>query len=71
MVDKLISDINNQLDNWDERSLFSLKNVKNITRADMDMILMYAESFKEQGSFSGLMEPFGNIKKVFEAYNII
>ena len=71
MIDKLISGINNHLNNWNERSMFSLKDVKNLSRSDMDIILMYAELFQKQGNFSGLSKPLGYIKKVFEAYNII
>lgn len=70
-TDKLISDVNKKLANWNERSTFTLKGVRNLSRSDMDVLLLYAEHYNQYGSFDGLMDPVGGIKDVLTAYGLI
>lgn len=69
---KLINDINLKLKKWDEKSNFTIKGVKNLSRSDLDTLVLYAQQYIMSGgySFSGLMEPFGDIKKVLSKYDI-
>lgn len=69
---KLINDIKGKIKNWNERSSFTLKGVKNLSISDLDTLQMYAEAYISSNGygFDGLMEPLGNIKKVLDAYNI-
>lgn len=69
-AEKLIGDINTKINNWNERSQFTLKGVKNLSRADLDVLGMYAETYIKNGSFYGLMEPMGEIGEVLSKYNI-
>lgn len=68
----LIKDIEGKIKKWNERSQFTLKGVKNLSRADMDMLEMYANHYIQNGgNFYGLMEPMGEMKEVFEKYKIM
>lgn len=69
---KLIQDIDKKIYNWNERSMFTIKGVKNLSRADMDIMKMYAEHFIRQGgNFYGLMDPMGSMEEVMAKYEII
>lgn len=70
-IQKLKRDISTKLNNWDERSSFTLKGVRNLSFSDLEDIKMYAEHYEVYGSFRGLMEPMGQIKEVLDAYGII
>lgn len=68
----LIQDIEGKIRKWNERSMFTLKGVKNLSRADMDMLEMYANQYIQNGgNFYGLMEPMGEIREVFEKYKMM
>jgi hypothetical protein len=54
-----------------EYRLSTLKGVNNLSRSDLDTIELYAKTIENQGSYSGLMEPGGNVKKVLEKYNFV
>lgn len=70
-VQVLLNDIEMAKNNWDERSTFKLKGVRNLSVADLDVIVMYAEQYmKTGGSFNGLMAPRGNVLEVLNQYNI-
>lgn len=69
---RLIRDIEKAIRNWDEESSFSLKGVKNLSRADLDVITLYAETISKYGTYDGfLMPPLGNVEKVLSEYNLI
>lgn len=70
---KLIKDVEKKIINWNERSQFKLKGIGNLSRADMDEIIFYAETFIRSGGcgFTGLMEPMGSLKQVLDAYDIM
>ena len=71
-AEKLIKDIEAKILKWNERSQFTLKGVKNLSRMDMDMIEMYAKAYiRNGGEFHGLMEPMGEMKEVFEKYKMM
>lgn len=70
-AEQLISDVENKIRNWDERSMFKIKGVGNLSRADLDSILLYSETFiRNYGNFSGLMSPMGSVAEVFQKYRI-
>lgn len=65
--DSLIEDIEMAIENWDERSQFTLAGVKNLSISDLDTLKLYAE---EYNGFN-LLEPMGDIREVLVRYNII
>lgn len=58
---RLEQDINKALDNWNERSSFRIRGVKNLSRSDLDTILLYVET-----GGRGLMKPVGYVAEVLE-----
>lgn len=68
---KLIKEIDNKLNSWNERSQFKIKGIKNLSRADLDMLRIYAEQVLRTGNFSGLMKPMGNEKLVLEKFDLV
>lgn len=70
-VNKLKDDIRKKLDNWNERSNFTLKGVKNLSRSDLDTIILYADTIARQGNYDGLMKPLGGVGEVLSAYGLI
>lgn len=70
---KLIADVQKKIDNWNERSQFTLKGVGNLSKCDMDTLVFYSEwLIKNNGyGFDGLMEPRGSIREVFEKYEMV
>lgn len=69
-TDKLRKDIDTKIKKWNERSNFTLKGIKNLSRSDLDTILLYADTYDRTGSFSGLMKPLGEVARVLDAYGI-
>ena len=43
---KIIKDINKKILAWNERSQFTIKGVKNLSRADLDSLVLYAETYE-------------------------
>lgn len=72
-AEKLIKDIEKKINNWNERSMFTLKGVKNLSRSDLDSIDMYSKHFiRNAGNgFYGLMNPSGSIEEVLHKYDIL
>lgn len=72
-AEKLRKDIQKKLDNWNERSQFTLKGVKNLSRSDLDSLDMYADFFIKNGGygFAPFRKPLGEIKEVLDKYQII
>ena len=70
VTDKLRKDIDTKIKKWNERSSFTLKGIKNLSRSDLDTILLYADTYDRMGSFSGLMKPLGEVARVLDAYGI-
>jgi len=68
---KLLNDIEKKIRNWNERSMFTLKGVKNLSMSDLDTLELYATTFIRTGGFYGLMEPRGAIAEVLTKYNIV
>lgn len=63
---KFLAMLERKIDNWDERSCFTVCGVKNLSRSDMDDLILYTEHFIEYGYFIGLREPLGNIAEVLK-----
>lgn len=70
-AEKLLSDIQKKIQNWNERSSFTLKGVKNLSMADLETLELYADTYIRTGGFYGLMEPRGAIAQVLVKYNIV
>lgn len=68
---KLKKEIEKKLANWNERSLFTIKGVRNLSRSDLDTLVLYADQYERQGNLDGLMPPVGGVKEVLKAYGII
>lgn len=65
-------DIDNAIRKWNERSNFTLKGVKNLSRSDLDTLLLYAEYIEKHGTYEGyLMKPRGAVAEVLEKYGLI
>jgi hypothetical protein len=69
---KLIKDVEMKIDKWNERSSFTLKGVKNLSKSDLDSLVLYAQKFIENNGrgFYGYMKPLGSIKNVLDSYGI-
>ena len=68
---KLIQDIDHKIDTWNERSMFTLKGVKNLSMSDLDSLRLYAEQHISTGSFDGLMKPLGAMRDLLEGYDLL
>lgn len=65
----LKDDIYIALNSWNERSNFKLGGVGNLSRSDLEILLMYVEYIEINGTYEGyLMKPLGSIAKVLEVY---
>ena len=69
-AEKLIKEVNKKIDNWNERSQFNMAGVKNLSRSDMDTIILYAETYLRNGNINSLMNPRGEIELVLSKYGI-
>ena len=68
-IKSLKDDINIALNSWNERSSLKLGGVENLSRSDLEILLMYVEYYEVNGSYEGyLMKPLGSIAKVLEVY---
>lgn len=63
---KFLAMLERKIDNWDERSCFTVCGVKNLSRSDMDDLTLYTEHFIEYGYFIGLRERLGSIAEVLK-----
>ena len=63
---KFLAMLERKIDNWDERSCFTVCGVKNLSRSDMDDLILYTEHFIEYGYFIGLHERLGSIAEVLK-----
>ena len=72
-AEKLIKDINKKRLNWNERSMFTIKGVRNLSVSDLDTIELYANTYIRNGGygFPGLMNPLGEVKEVLQKYNLV
>lgn len=71
IVEKINQDIEKKIRTWNERSCFTLKGVKNLSKSDLDMILLYAQQTDGYGNFPGFMPPRGGVKDVLTAYGLM
>ena len=49
-VERLKADLNQKLENWNERSSFTVAGVKNLSRADIDTLLVLCEEYDYRNS---------------------
>ena len=64
---KLRNDIKKKLDRWNERSLFTLKGTKWLTKSDMDTLLVCCDWYDRHGSLEGIALSPG-VKQVLKSY---
>lgn len=71
-LEKLTKTIETKLDKWNERSTFTIKGVSNLSRSDLDTILLYINAYKRSGEkdFGDLIEPRGYVGDVLEKFQI-
>jgi hypothetical protein len=67
----LLDDIESAIRDWDERSCFTLDNVENLSKSDLDTLELYASTYVKCGSFGDLAKPMGDIRKVLVNYGVI
>ena len=63
---KFLAMLERKIDNWDERSCFTVCGVKNLSRSDIDDLILYTQHFIEYGDIIGLREPLGSIAEVLK-----
>lgn len=68
---KLRKDIRQRLDKWNERSTFKISGVKNVTRADMDTLIMCCDYYDEHGSLDGLSYFSPQVKQLLIIYGAL
>lgn len=64
---QLIQDVENKINKWDERSCFVISGVRNLSRSDLDTIVMYAEL----SGTNQFMRPVGGVGEVLEKYGYV
>ena len=69
-ANKMLRDIQSKIDSWNERSQFTLKGVHNLSRSDMDSIIMYGTAIINFGNYSCYMEPRCEVRDVLCAYGL-
>lgn len=67
-AEKCINAINKKVNSM-EYGTATLKGVKNLSRADLEMVKLYAEA-SINGTMSRFMEPRGEIRDVLEKFNV-
>lgn len=67
-VKQLRADIEAKLDKWDERNTFTLRGAGNLTRSDIDTLLMCCAWYEKYGSLNGLAYFGREIRRVLEKY---
>lgn len=67
----LLRDIDRLFMAWNEKSMFSIKGVKNLSVSDLETLQLYAEELLRTGNLNSFMPPMGGIKTVLEKYELI
>lgn len=66
--EKCIQAVEKKLNAMENRSV-TIKGVRNLSRADMESILVYARA-SERGDIGYLMPPAGEVKEVLQAFGV-
>ena len=69
-AEKLLKDIENQFNKWDERSQFKMCGVGNLSVSDLETLEYYAEEYLNRGTIDHLSKPLGGLDKILESYGI-
>lgn len=67
---KLKEDIGKAILRWNERSMFRLKGIGNLSRSDMDLLDFFADHYLRNGNVRDLLA-YGGVKQVLEAYGLL
>ena len=72
-AEKLLKTIDEKIKNWNERSSFTIKGIRNLSVSDLDTLVLYANEYltTDERNFGDLMSPLGNIKSVLDKYGVI
>ena len=63
---EFLETIERKIDKWNERSCFTVLGVKDLSRSDMDDLILYTEHYIKYGYFMGLREPLGSVAEVLK-----
>jgi hypothetical protein len=66
---KLRADIKSKLNAWDEKSSFTMKGVRNLSRCDMDTLDIMCDIYEQTESLSGYLL-VGGVKEVLKKYGL-
>lgn len=67
---RLRKDIAEKMANWDERSNFTLAGVKNLSRSDLNTLLMCCDFHDKYGDMGGIAYLSKEIMAVLEKYSV-
>ena len=67
---KLIDSVKKKIANSEYRTV-TMNGVKNLSRADLEEIIMYAEQIRDKGSYDGFMQPRGGVGEVLKKAGLI
>lgn len=67
---KLITELQTKINNWDQKSLFAIKGIRELAYSDLDSAMMYAKRVIEKGGLDGFVPPFGKTKDLLAAYGL-
>ena len=70
-AEKFLAMLKRKIYNWDEWFCFTVCDVKNLSRSDMDDLILYTKHFIEYGYFKGLREPRGSVAEVLKRAGVI
>lgn len=70
-AEKLIKDVKRKIQNSEYRGV-TMKGVRNLSRSDLEMTILYAEAFVDSGgyNFGSFMSPRGNVEDLLKAYGL-
>lgn len=66
--EKCIEAVTKKIQNSEYRAV-RMKGVGNLTRSDLETVVMYARMFM-RGDYTTLMAPQGNVKELLEAFGV-
>lgn len=62
--------IEKKLDQWNERSTFTISGIRGLTRSDIDCLLMCCDQYERNGDLQGLDYFSPEVRRVLEKYDM-
>ena len=69
--EKLRRVLHRKLDQWNEYSTFTISGIRNLTRADIDTLLMCCDWYEHNGDLQGLDYFSPEVRSVLEKYEML